>query len=194
MTGLEKILAQIKLDADNSCADIKKTTESQCAHIIANAKAQAERIVFDGEKDAVCKYDEIILRAKSTADIESRSVILKTKQEIIASALNSAREYIYNLPDNEYFAVISKMVAKYSEDADGLIYFSARDLARLPKDYDQELSKSAQGNLTIGTSPADIDGGFILTYGGIEVNCGLSSIFSAESERFSDEVAKLLFA
>lgn len=194
MTGLEKILAQIRSDSDNACADIKNRTDRQCDDIIANAQAQAALIIEAGDEAAKRKSNDIIDRAKSAADLEERSVMLRTKQEIISSALDSAREYLCTLPDEEYFDLILKLSAKYSEDGEGAMHFSQKDLSRLPADFESKLNKTVKGTVTVSKEPVSIDGGFILIYGGIEINCAFSSIFSAENERFSDEVAKLLFA
>lgn len=193
MTGLDKILAQIKSDADNVCADIKSKNEAECQQIILDAEKKAKDILDKGVSDSAKKYDDIISRANSTADLERRAVILRAKQEIISDSLNSAREFLCNLPDDEYFSLILNMAQKYSEESVGVIAFSKNDLSRLPSEFEAELNKVVRGTLTISEDYVDIDGGFVITYGGIEVNCSFASMFSAEYERFSDEAAKILF-
>ncbi len=194
MTGLDKIIAQIQADSDSVCADIKSKTHVQCDKIIKDAQDRAQVILKDGERQAQQKKDEIISRAKSTADLESRAVILRAKQDIICSALDKARRYLCNLPDDEYFAVIYKMISKYSENSDGMLCLSKRDTDRLPADFIKEINNYSAGSLILQKEPVDIDGGFILIYGGIEVNCAFQSIFSAQNELFSDEASKILFA
>ncbi len=193
MTGLHKILAQIKADTDSTCADIKKQADSQCADIINSAHAQADIIRKNGEIEAKAKSAEILKRAESSAELQRRSVMLSAKQEIISSSLNSALEYLCDLPDKDYFDLIYGMISKYSENAQGDIIFSSKDLARLPKDFSVKLSQIAKDYLVVSEDSAEIKGGFILKYGGIEVNCALESIFLAEKERFSDTVSQLLF-
>ncbi len=193
MTGLDKILAQIKSDADNVCADINSKNIIKCEQIIFDAEEKAKDILKKGADESKKKYDDIISRANSTADLERRAVILRAKQEIISASLNSAREYLCTLPDKEYFSLILNMARKYSEESAGVIEFSKKDLGRLPSDFESQLNKVIRGSLTISDSYVDIDGGFVITYGGIEVNCSFASIFSSEFERFSDEAAKILF-
>ncbi len=194
MTGLEKIIAQIKDDSDRVCADTNSKTEAQCKAIICKAAEKADVITAQGKQDAQAVYDDILLRAKSSAELEARSIILKAKQDIISSSLDKARSSICDLPADEYFELLYKMIAKYSEEADGLICLSKKDTDRLPADFSEKLNEVAKGKLSVDSKPADIDGGFILIYGGIEVNCSFLSLFSAQSEIFSDEVSKLLFA
>lgn len=194
MTGLEKILAQIKSDSDGVCAEIKSKTQSQCDCIIRDAQDRAQSIIAEGENKAQLKKNEIISRAKSAADLESRAVILKAKQEIISNALDTARQYLCSLPADKYFDLIYKMITKYSEQADGFIYMSMSDLKRLPDDFAIKINEFSKGKLSLQDTPVDIDGGFVLVYGGIEVNCAFQSIFNAQYELFSDEASKILFS
>lgn len=194
MTGLEKILAQIEADCANTCQDIITKAQTECDSIISNAQSEADKIKSKGKDKAQVFAKDIIARAHSTAELEKRSVLLSAKQQIIAEALDNARQFILSLPDDKYFDLIYSLIEKYSEDNTGEITFNIRDLKRIPKDFDKKVSSVAKGKLTLCKTPADIDGGFILTYGGIEVNCVISSIFSAESERFIDEISSLLFA
>ncbi len=193
MTGLEKILAQIKDDSDNLCADIKSKTQVQCDSIIKDAQNWAQIILKEGELQSQQIRNEIISRAKSAAELESRTVTLRKKQDIISTALDKAREHLCNLPDYEYFAVIYKMVSKYSEKTDGVICLSKKDIDRLPVDFLIQINKCSSGTLSLQKEPADINGGFILIYGGVEVNCSFRSVFSAQKELFSDEASKILF-
>ncbi len=194
MTGLDKILAQIKADTDSTCADIMKKADAQCTDIINSAHAEADLIRKNGEAEAKAKSAEILKRAESSAQLQRRSVMLSAKQEIISASLNSALDFLCNLADKEYFELIYSMIGKYSEATEGEILFSSKDLVRLPKDFVAKVSEFAKGNLTVSKDSADIKGGFILKYGGIEVNCAFESIFLAENERFSDTASQILFS
>lgn len=41
--------------------------------------------------------------------------------------------------------------------------------------------------------PAEIDGGFLLVYGGMEENCGIKAVFDSVKDELSDQVNRLLF-
>lgn len=194
MTGLEKILAQIAASSEHTCADIQNRTKAECDSIIAEAQGRAEVILKNGETAAKKKGDDVISRAKSASELETRSLLLKAKQKSLSSSLEKARRYLCELPDDRYFSLIYRMLAKYSEDKDGIIRMNSTDLARLPRDFESKLRESVRGSIELSDEAIDIDGGFVLIYGGIEVNCGFASVFASESERFSDEVSKILFA
>ncbi len=194
MTGLDKILAQIKADTDYTCADIQKQADAKCTDILNSAHAEADKIRMNGESKAKEIAAELLKRAESSAELLRRSVMLSAKQEIISASLDSSLNYLCDLPDKEYFDLICAMIAKYSEPSEGVIILSSKDLSRLPKDFNSKVSECAKGILSLSDETADIKGGFILKYGGIEVNCALESIFLAENECFSDTVSRILFA
>lgn len=193
MTGLDKILAQIQADTDSTCAGIKKNADTKCADIVNDAHKQAEIIKNTGSVNAQRTREEIIKRANSAAELKRRSVILNAKQEIVSSSLKSAQKYLCDLPDNEYFNLICRMIEKYSESLDGEIFFSQKDLSRISEVHKENIKNSAKGKLIFSAEPVNITGGFILKYGGIEVNCAFESIFSSNHEKFSDAISHMLF-
>ncbi len=194
MTGLEKIVARIKLDADNTANSIKVKSDAQCAKLMAEAQAEADTAIKNGEIKAQKKSDDIILRANSAAELEERKIMLFARQGVISDMVSKALDSIANLPQDKYFELIYKMISRYSEDAEGVISFGSSDLKRLPADFESRANAESKGTLKLSKTTASIDNGFILTYGSVDVNCSFSSLFSDNSEKISDAVAKLLFA
>lgn len=194
MTGLEKIIAQIKLDADNSVKVIRERNDSECSKILDDAKIESQSILKDGEIKALKKYDDVIARANSAAELEERKIMLSAKQSVIATMISNSIDSLINLPDDKYFELIYKMISKHSEKLDGVISLSDADLKRLPSDFEEKANAASKGKLTLSKVPASIDGGFILVYGGVDVNCSFSALYSDNSEKISDAVAKLLFS
>ena len=45
----------------------------------------------------------------------------------------------------------------------------------------------------VSKEPKDMDGGFVLVYGGIEENCTIRAMFDAKRDELSDIVHRLLF-
>ncbi len=194
MTGLEKIISQIMLDADSTSQSIKAKSDTECAKLLNEAEMQAQDILKKGELTAEKKYNDIITRANSTAELEERKIMLTSRQSVIAHMINEALQSLKNLPDDKYFELLLKMISKYSEKADGVLSLSSADLKRLPADFEKRANDISKGKLTLSKAPASIDSGFVLTYGGVDVNCSFSSLFLDNSEKISDAVAELLFA
>ena len=49
------------------------------------------------------------------------------------------------------------------------------------------------GSLTVSRTPADIENGFVLRYGGIDENCSLRALFEEKRETLQDIVNKILW-
>ncbi len=83
------------------------------------------------------------------------------------------------------------MLDKYVLAKTGEIYFSEKDLDRMPQGFEAVIEKAAVskgGSLTLVKEPKNIDGGFILVYGGIEENCSFRALLAARRDELSDKV------
>ena len=90
-----------------------------------------------------------------------------------------------------------KMLEKYAQPGDGVICFNEKDLKRMPQGFAAEIQKAAEakkGTLTLSSEPKEMDGGFILVYGGIEENCTLKALLDAKKDQLQDKVSEILFA
>lgn len=193
MSGIDRIVRQIEDDTKTVCDDMILKARSKAGEIIAEAKKEADRISDDGQKNVQNKVADIKKRGESAAALEEKKVALYTKQSIISDMLAIGVDNVKSLPDEEYFALILKMIANSSQGKDGEIRFSQKDAARLPKDFMSKVNAVSKGKLTLSGSFADIDAGFVLVYGGIEENCSFDAIFASEKENLSDRAGKLLF-
>ena len=193
MSGIDKIIQQIEADTDMVCGSILSDAQKKADAALAASQKDAESIIADGKvRTAACVAD-IKKRGDSAADLEEKRVMLSAKQRIISMMLSEGLSAAKSLPDDAYFALIQKMVAKYSLSGDGVIFFGEKDLSRLPDGYPALLEKAAKGGITLADTAAPIDAGFILKYGGIEQNCSFDAIFASESENLCDKAGRLLF-
>ena len=66
----------------------------------------------------------------------------------------------------------------------------------MPAGFEEEIQKAAAakgGALSLAKEAKEMDGGFILVYGGIEENCTIKALFDAKRDELSDKVHGLLF-
>lgn len=196
MSGLEKIIGQIKEEANASAALILREAKDKAAVIekeLNDAVAQTEK---ESEQKCTAAKDDILKKSRSAANMQRQREVLKVKQQIIEDMLQSAKESLYSLDDKEYFSVIKTMLEKHVQSGNGQIRFNKKDLERLPDGMEAEIAGIAQnkgGSLALDKNPAQIDGGFILVYGGIEENCSFSSAFAGAREVLQDKLKDLLF-
>ena len=191
MSGLEKILEHIKSEATSTADEMLRV-----------AKAEAEKIVDTEKKEAAFRADQIKRqseldvtatrnRIQSAGDLKEKRMILEAKQKEIADVFTATMDYLSNLDDAGYFAIIDKMIPRYADGIEGTIRFNARDLARVPESTKKVIKDNL---LTISDQPAQIDGGFILVYKDIEENCSFDSLISASREDLQDKIGQILFS
>lgn len=193
MSGIDKIIQQIESETAKACDSVVGSAQQKADAVIAAAQKEADQIVADGKEKTALHVADIKKRGDSAADLEEKRVMLTAKQHIISEMLNKGLEEAKNLPDDEYFELIKKMVAKYSQPEDGVILFGERDKKRLPSGFIAQLGQVAKGGVTLSDETAPIEAGFILRYGGIEQNCSFDAIFAGEAEELCDKAGRLLF-
>ncbi len=191
MSGLEKILEHIKNEATGKADEMLRL-----------AKEEAERIVDAEKKEASLRADQIKRqseldvtstrnRIQSAGDLKEKRMILEAKQKEIDEVFTATMEHLSNLDDAAYFAIIERMIPRYSDGMEGTIRFNAKDLARVPESTKKVIKDNL---LTISDQPAQIDGGFVLVYKDIEENCSFDALISASREDLQDKIGRILFS
>lgn len=196
MTGLDKIINQILDEANNSAKETLEEAREKAEEIMSQAREEAgkktEEILRKSE-EAVKNHRE---RAVSSSDLMRRTALLEAKQEVISQVLAKAYERVVSQEESRYFEMVKEMLGKFALAQKGEIYFSQKDLDRLPSGFEKEIGRIAGengGTLTLSKEAKKIDGGFILAYGGIEENCSIKALFDSRKEELQDRVQKVLF-
>ncbi|MCI6421758.1 MAG: V-type ATP synthase subunit E [Blautia sp.] len=197
MTGLEKMKSQILDEANRSAGEIleqaKKEADAVMAEARKNAEAECQRISEKSEADA----ESLKGRAESSCDLQKRKAVLKAKQEVISEILKRAYKKMLASDTETYFDIIRKMLNKYVLPEEGEICFSSDDKKRMPDGFEKEIAAIAAakgGKLIVSKEERNIQGGFVLIYGGIEENCTFKAMFDSRRGELSDKVHALLFS
>ena len=197
MTGLEKMKSQILDEAQKNADEILEEAKKEAVEIreAAQEEAQAECTrILERSRAEIKNAEE---RSVSSCALQKRKVLLETKQEIIAQVLEKAYNTLAEADEETYFRIIRKMIGKYAACQAGEICFSKKDLERMPKGFEEEIQRIAKENggaLVLSEETRDINGGFILIYGGIEENCSFQAMFNSRKDELSDKVHEVLFS
>lgn len=194
MTGLEKIIDRIAQDSGAKCDSIILEAQNEATKLKEEAavvaKKEAEAIVLQAEKDA----ESAVALAETGSEAEGKKQILATKIHIINKAIEAASDKLSNLPDDEYFATLYRLVKANAQEADGVMLLSAKDLARLPSDFKTQVDAAAKGKITVSDKASDIANGFILVYGDVEINCTFDALISDMRDDIKDQLYSIIFA
>lgn len=197
MAGLDKITNQIMEEANNSAKMKLEEAETNAAAILEKAKEEAAKAAAEAAQKSetdVKNYEE---RVKSSLDLKRRTALLQTKQEIISAVIEKAYQAFCGKEEAEYFDTIKKMIGTYALPQDGEIYFSEKDLKRLPSGFAEvvaEIASEKGGSLRISSETKQMEGGFVIAYGGIEENCSFRALFDSKRDELQDQVQKVLFS
>ena len=190
MTSSEKILAGIAGEAKTEAEKITAEAEKQAAEITAAARAEAETDAEKIRADAEKKAELIINSGKSSAELLKRNTALNCRRGLIEKALNFVADTVNAYGDKDYFDFLLTLIKKEKLNGKGEVYLSVKDKARDITAFKSELSAL---DLTLSDTFADINGGFILKYGDIQINGELSALIHEKRDVLTDELNKALF-
>ena len=191
MTGSEKIVARINDNAEKRAAETIVAAEKKADEII---KAADEKANEDKEKiiaSANEKAARIGKTAISSAELEKRNVVLFCKRNEIELTLKKAAEHLQTLDDNGYAEFVKRLIEKNALDMEGRIILSPRDTARIKDALGSYIS--SKGLTVAEDEKRVIDGGFVLVYNDVEINCTISAMIEEKREILEDIINKNLF-
>lgn len=197
MAGLDKIISQINEESKAAAANTLAAARGEADKILAAARKDAENQCGDIERRSAQSVANILERGQSAAELKKRGSLLAEKQRLIGETIAKAKARLKDMDSEAYFEMILKLAVKSAQAGKGELLFSAKDLARVPEGFEDKLNAALADKgaaLHISTAARDIDGGFVLTYGGIEENCSIDALFDTAHEFLQDKVQEILFS
>lgn len=194
MTGLESIIKQIAGDAQAEAQQIleeaRNKAEKAQQDAQQEAKRQAQAVLQKGEQDA----QDIRERAASSAELQKRNQMLRFKQQLIGEAIEGARASMEEAPDKDYFDMLLQLYTRFAQKGQGEMRLNQKDLKRLPDDFLARMKQAVpQADMHISPTPCDIESGFLLVYGGMDINCTFRAVFEEAMDALRDAAGKRLF-
>lgn len=195
MTGIEKIVEKIREESLNRCEAVIAEAKENAGEILFDerkkAEKEAEKIISEGKNKALKKENA----ARSAAETISKTRYLEVKNAIVNDIIAAAFEKIEEMSDEDYFALLLSLCEKNVESGEGTMFLSKHDLERAPKDFEEAVNSLVyeKGAVRLSKKPMDIENGFVLVYGDIEVNCTLRAVFDEKLDSLRDALCKELF-
>ncbi|PQQ65585.1 V-type ATP synthase subunit E [Acetivibrio saccincola] len=198
MSGINKIKERILEEARLQAEETVKRAEEEASEIINSAKKEAEELKKQIIDKANSEALEVKKRLKAGAELEARKQRLQAKQEVVEEAFSQTIKKLNSLPDDQYFSIIVDLIVNSASNDSGEIILSGRDKERLPSDFEEKVnknlsSKRSSGNFTISDETRDINGGFILKMGNVEINNSFDAIIRMKRNEIEADVIASLF-
>ena len=195
MGGLDKIIERIGQDSKVKCDGILAEAQEQATAILdaaaKAAKADADAVLAAAEKEAKATVE----MAESGSQMERKQTMLAAKVESIDKIVDQAAAKLHDLSDADYFDSLVKLAGNYAQSGKGVMRLSANDLQRLPADFEAKVNAALKdGTIEVSKEAADVDDGFVLSYGDVEVNCTFGALISEQRDTIKDKIYQLIFA
>ena len=189
---VEKILSEanaeaekIKASAGEKCAD----SETQLKSRLADYRKETEVLSREAAEDKRA-------RVSAMAKMELRKEHLAAKIALLDEVFEKVRQRIKSLPDAEYADLTTALAVKAVQSGDEEVVIGKEEKRinqELIKKINRKLGPGFKGNLHLAGDRADIDGGFILRRGKVQVNVSIEVLLAAARDKFEIELAEELF-
>jgi V/A-type H+-transporting ATPase subunit E len=189
---VEKILADARAEADK----IKKQ---------ADDKEADEQAKLSDQQDEYKKQTQIL--AQQAGEDEKSHILaaarmniakeyLAEKRKILDEVFEQARQQLQNLPDEEYHALIKKLLLKAVETGDEEVVVDTNEgriSEELIKEINQQLSSDLKSSLKLSDQRQNLGAGFILSRGKINTNVSIEVLLDQARKELEIQLAKELF-
>ncbi len=177
--------------------------------VIAEAEKKAQAVEYEGRRTVKEKSDSLLLKAsqnceeriakaESSAHMAERNAVLSAKLEILDSVFSKAEEALCALERSKYIALMLRFLEESLEKSDGVLLLNRKDRDSVGDDFlkraNEISARLEKGTLSLSPDSADIDGGFILKYGDIEINCSTASMIASFRSKEEKKIYDKIFA
>ena len=84
---------------------------------------------------------------------------------------------------DDYFAALEKLAVRNACKGEGELRLSKADLDRVPSGFIERINAELKdGSVKLAAQGADIENGFILVYGDIEINCTFRALINEQKD------------
>lgn len=219
MVGLEKITQKIISDAQAHADAILAAARARVAEIEADCEQKKQELEQIIEAEAVKEGESVKMRAKSSIAMSKRDSMLSLRASLIDEAFEAALAQLIALDPTAYremlTGLLTKVICERSQSEQDSIRLYGEDISPAKyevlmnkKDKDAhgkaiidgvrratvgKLSPKVLDKLVLSDRSVNIDGGFIIRCGEIELNCSLRVLVEGVRPQLETAVASVLF-
>ncbi|MFR1708466.1 MAG: V-type ATP synthase subunit E [Clostridium sp.] len=194
---------------DNLTSKIIKDAEVKKIEILNEATIKANEIVKKKIEEANKKASSILEKAEiesktikeriiSKTDLEIRNKKLLAKQQVIEKVFEEAKRKLKSMSPEAFDKFVRNTILSLNIDGDEEIIINTKDREKLSDKFLLELNKllisnGKLGKLKFNVKTYDIDGGFIISKNGIEINNSFEELVNSLKYELEYEVGQILF-
>lgn len=193
MSSLDKITDKIIEQANEKANKILHQAEVKVKEIQERVKNEQNSLIAETKIIAEKEHKIVIEQSESSDRQERRQQLLAVKRKCIRQVISESKQQIESLPKKEYFDLLLRLFKRNALPDNGKIYFSRLDSRRVPVDFIKQCNEFLkEGSVELAGENKTINNGFVITYGKVEIDCSIDSIFKSNSQILEDKAAVFL--
>jgi len=193
MSSLDRITDKIIEQANSKANEILSQAELEIKEIEAKAQNEQNQLFSEAKIAAEKEHRMVIDQFESSDRQERRQQLLTVKRRCIKQVVCETKQQIEALPKKEYFDLLLRLFKRNALPDNGKIYFSKSDSKRVPVDFIKQCNEFLKnGSVELAGESKNINNGFIITYGKVEIDCSIDSIFKSNNQNLEDKAAVFL--
>ena len=191
--SIEKITAAILDEAATESEQILNVAKTKGRKIINDIKYRTKVETDLAIRDAAEEKARIIERRKSVAELDSKKIVLASKQEAINECFEKAKDYILNMEEAQYVEFLVNL-GKASGLTEGVLIFNEKERESIGRKVVDALGAAIEGGkFELSDETRKINGGFVLQKGQMFINCTVEAMVEEHRQELVGEVAAILF-
>lgn len=192
---INKIIEDAKKEADSIIAEGEKEKEKIISSKVDEANREKESMISKAKREAATRKERVI----SNAQLKVRNDKLGAKQQVIDRAFEEAVSQLEKITGDELKAFVNNTIKELNLEGNEEIIVDEKYSNIISNDFIAEINKSLEqigkkGNIKLSSEKRNIEGGFILAKGGIELNYTFKSLVENLRNEIEQEIIRVLFA
>lgn len=219
MTGLEKILERIEGEARERASAILQRSDEECTALAKDYAARAEQTRDRLEKEGLAAIEATVGAARAQSEKTHTEILQSTRRALLDEAFARAKK---ELCDNDFgkyrellvALLVSALLEQHRAEQQSIAFgdeveeferfevllnasdrerFGTQIVADARRTVERRIGAQKAAKLMLGEQSADIDGGLILRFGDVELNCTLGVLMSDIRRDLEGRVSEILF-
>ncbi len=189
---IDKILNEARSEADA----IRSEAESKANSMRSSTESELSEYRQESERLAQESGADKIERMKAQGRMQARKEMLSQKAQLLNDVFTEVRNRIHSLDEHAYKELMSNLMVKAVETGDEEVLVGREETRidqGLVKQVNRKLVNGFKGNLMLSEERADIEAGFLLRRGKVQVNVSTDVLVSMLRDAMESEIAGILF-
>lgn len=219
MTGLDKIIERIEAQARERASVILQRSEEECTALAKDYAARAEQIRERLEGEGVAAIEAMVNAARAQSEKTHTEILQRTRRALLDEAFARAKRELCDTDFGKYrelltALLVSALLEQHRAEQQSLdfgdeveeierfeVMLNAADRARFGAQVitdarrvvERRIGAAKAAKITLSDACADIDGGLVLRFGDVELNCSLSVLMADVRRDLEGRVSEILF-